>query len=289
MVRNDNPIDTEDFREWLRANTNLLEGSINLYVRTIRSFLDKYPEINLDNINDFVSKSFRQSHSYYVKYSFRPFLQYMDQEDLYKKIVPVKMKPRKKLGKYLPEEMIRQIIQNIRKQEMQDIATLQYATGARARGIITLKEENIDKDFDENVIRLRLEEKGGKESMTFLDRRYGIVLDKYMRGSPGYLFLPGRLVHAEEPELERAINTKRTYFYNKLRESAMELGHDHFGTHDFRRNVVEILKKKGTPLPIIQKVLGHSNIRTTLRYFDDNPEQIQDTIIGHQNARHTKE
>jgi len=275
-------MDQLKFRNWLRKNTNLKEGSIRLYSRTIAHYLEKYEEVRLESVNEFVSESFRHKRSYYMKFAFFHYLRFIKKENLYKKIVPVKLRPRKKFGKYLKESLIRKIIINIRKDKFQDIAMLQYATGARAREIITLREENIDFDFSEEVIRIRLEGKGGRERVTFLSQKLKGYLEKYLQGKGGYLFLPASMNLASEEELETAINTQRTYFYNQLRESAHSLGLEGFGTHDFRRNVAEIVRKKHKDPFLVKKILGHANINTTLRYFSDSPEDVEQAITSHQ-------
>lgn len=275
----------EQFKEWLRKNTNLAESSIQLYGRTILNYLTIYDdEISLSNINDFVSKSFREKNCTYKKFAFRKYLEYIKKPSLYEKIVPVKTPPRKKMGKYLPKNMILKIIHNIRGDKFQDIAMLQFATGARAREIITLKEENIDFDDigGDNVIRLRLEGKGGKERMTYIEMKYEALLQKYMAGSKGYIFLEDPARFADEAMLQRMIDTQRSYLYNRLKDSAQELGIERFGTHDFRRNVASILEKTGFRYRTIQRVLGHSDLKTTMRYFNESPEDIKEATITHQ-------
>lgn len=272
----------DKFREWLRNNTNLLDGSINLYVRTIKHFFREHQEVNKDNLNKFISDSFRDSNSFYVKYAFKHYLKFINRKSLYEGLVEVKIKPRKKLGTYLPERMIRKIILNIHKDPFMDIALLQYATGARAKEIITLKEEKIDLEFNEKIIRIMLEGKGGKERPVFLSKQFEPILKKYLKGKAGFLFLAESSLYAEEIDIERIVATKRTYLYNELRKSALSLGINSFGTHDFRRNVAEILKRKTGDIRLVQKALGHASIMTTVRYFDDNPEDVKEAMMRHQ-------
>ena len=137
-------MDLDNFVTWLRDNTDLSESSIQLYGRTIKSYLNEYPEISIENLNKYITHSFRDSSSLYVKYALKHYLNFIGKSYLYSQLVNVKLKPRKKLGIYLPKDHIIKIIKNITREEFLDIAWLQYATAARAREIITLKEENID-------------------------------------------------------------------------------------------------------------------------------------------------
>jgi len=271
------------FKDWLRDNTSLLEGSINLYVRTINRYLKIYDnKVSLENINQFISKSFRESQSPHVKYSFKYYLEFVKKPNLYYKIIKVRTLPRKKMGVYLQEGMIKTIIGNMRDEKYRDIALLQFATGKRAREIITMKEEKIDFDYDENVIKVIVEKKGGREDVAFLSKEYTVILKKYIIGKAGYLFIPRNLVLEDSSEKEKKFNNYRTYYYKVLHKAAIEAGVEKFGTHDFRRNVAEIIKKNTKDIRLVQKLLGHASITTTMRYFQDHDEDVQDAIIKHQ-------
>jgi len=274
-----------EFKDWLRDNTSLLEGSINLYTRTIKRYLKSADnKIDLENINRFISKSFRESQSPHVKYAFKYYLAFIKKPNLYYKLIKVRNMPRKKLGVYLPESMIKSIIGNIKQDLYRDIAIIQYATGKRAREIITIKEEKINIEHDNNIIKITVEKKGGKEDVAFLSKSYKTILDKYMMGKAGYLFLPRNLRYEDTPEKEKKFNNQRTYYYNALKTAALDTGIERFGTHDFRRNVAEIIKKKTNDIRVVQKLLGHASITTTMRYFSEDDQDVQDAIMEHQNG-----
>jgi integrase/recombinase XerD len=44
--------------------------------------------------------------------------------------------------------------------------------------------------------------------------------------------------------------------------------------HSFRRTLATLLRRNGEPLEVIQKILGHKNIQTTIGYIEITPEQI---------------
>lgn len=271
----------DSYPDWLRENTALSESSISLYARTARRFFEDGHQIEPGQINAYIAQSFRNSHSCYVKYTFRYLLKFLGKSKIYKGLIPVKVPPRKRMGKHYPERMVRKIILNIRKELLRDQALLQYKTGARAREIITLREENIDFDFSPDILKARLIGKGGKERPTFLSKDCAEILQKYCKGTARYLFLhEGCAVDPEQ--LERAVNTNRSYLYEALKVSAHELGLSGFGTHDFRRNVAERIRKLTKDPYVAKKILGHSKIETTLRYFDESPEDVQEAIINMQ-------
>ena len=191
----------------------------------------------------------------------------------------MKVKPQKKFGHYQPDHVVQKIILNIKDDEYKDIALLMYSTGARAREIITLKEENIDFDYKDKIIRLRLIGKGQKQRFTYTNSKLKNILEKYCSGKAGYLFIHNS---DDNQELEKLINNKRTYLYNRLFESSDNLGFGHFGTHDFRRNVAQKIRRNTNDIFLVKKILGHVNINTTMRYFDQFDPEIENSIIKHQ-------
>jgi len=275
-------LDNQKLMKYFKENTNLKISSIRVYMRTIRKFYKDYKEINLDNLNAFISNSTRSQRSDYVPFALKHLLKFEKKHSLMSKLIRANKKPRKKLGVYLSKDLIKQIILNIKKKEYYAMAMLQYATGARAREIITLKEENIDLSYNNDIIRLRFEGKGGKERISFISGEFRNHIKKYIKGEAGYIFMGKHVSLLNEEDLEITINNERTYYYKALHESALSLGLTGFGTHDFRRNVAEGLRRRKADLRTIQKILGHASINTTARYFDDNPEDIKDLIVEHQ-------
>lgn len=52
-----------------------------------------------------------------------------------------------------------------------------------------------------------------------------------------------------------------------LREMGKKLGGEKVHTHKFRRTMVTRAIEKGMPIEQVQKILGHEQIDTTLRYY----------------------
>lgn len=275
-------LDEYKLLKYFKQNTNLKIGSIKRYMTPIRKYCKEFNDIDLDSINAFISMNTRERRSYYVIFAMKHFLKFSKKYKYLDKLIKANKKPRKKLGVYLSKDLIKKIILNINDKRYYAMAMLQYATGARAREIITLKEENIDLNYNHDIIRLRFEGKGGKERISFISGEFKDLLKKYLKGHAGFIFLPDHVKLLSEEDLETIINNERTYYHTELRQSALSIGLDGFGTHDFRRNVAEGLRRRKADLRTIQKILGHASINTTARYFDDNPEDIKDMIVDHQ-------
>lgn len=275
--------DIDRFTEYLRTYTSIAESSVRLYARTISRYIDQQNELTIDNINRFVSQSFRESRSTYVKYAFQYYLKYMGKESWYKKIVKAKVRSKKKPNKRYSKEVIQSIIDNISREKYRDMSRIQYATGARAREIITIKEENIDMSHSNNAISIYIIGKGDKARHIFLSRyQFEPLLRKYMRDRAGYIFLDHCYNIADDPELEVAIDTQRRYMDLYLQEAIDRIGLQGFGTHDFRRNVAEIITTD-RGIKAAQMALGHSDARTTMNYLNSNRnEEVEDAMIRHQ-------
>ena len=276
-------INIDKFHEWLRRNTSLAESSILLYVRTINRFLQNYKEINKDNINNFISERMRESNSTYIKFPFKIFLQFIGRPTLYYSLINLKRNPRKKFGKFIPKYRVEKIISNIKNQIHKDMATLQFYTASRFRGIATLTSENIDYDYSDDVVRLRLLDKGGKEHMKFLLKtKFLNIIKKYDKNDT-YLFLPKDAQFCNNIELERLLNTCHRYYFKSIRKAANIEGIERFGTHDLRRNMADYLISKGISERDLKNFLGHRSIINTEKYFQDNPNAIIDVMINVQN------
>lgn len=276
-----------EFRLWLYGNTTLKASTINLYVRTINAYLEKYNgEINIVWMNEFITDSFRKTNSPYKKYSFKFFLKFLKKSNFYEKLVKVKEKPRKNPGKYISDDMVKNIIKHIKKEKYRDIAVIQYATGARSVGVLTLEEQKIDIDYKPDVVRIWMNEKRNKEVCKFISRDiFEKHLKKYLTGSANYLFLTKqKFIHREiaEEDLERSIRNEYQYYLEALTESANFFNMKSFGTHNLRRNFAERLKRAGANQNTVKKALGHSDIRTTQLYYDEDEVDVEQAMLGHQ-------
>lgn len=68
---------------------------------------------------------------------------------------------------------------------------------------------------------------------------------------------------------------------DKILRTALEktgLGSKGYSSHSTRRTLATILGRRGTDVRIIQKLLGHSDIKSTIRYIEDDPEQLERAI-----------
>lgn len=264
-----------EFGNWLREHTSLLESTIDSYTRVIRRFLEGYGEVTLDNINKFVSDSFRNKRSGYVKYAFREYLRAVGQYDLYGQVVKVRHKPRKKHGTFIPQEDLLRIVNKTNPEAYRIVAMIQMCTGARAHEVLAIKQADIKFNSKEKELMIVLITKGMKKQQKYIPVRFQkeimIFTEKVNRQFP---FLRGRY----SGSMKKSQYNNYRYYYAAVKRAAISVGFPEFTTHDFRRNFAEALGKIGFRIQDIQKALGHSRIETTMKYMDESRETHKEAV-----------
>lgn len=273
-------IDVDLFEEWLRRTTNLGERSIRLYTRTIRRFLSLYPEVTIENINDFIFKSSKERRSVYVRYAFKYLLTFLDRKDEYKDVVSVRQPVKKRVGCYLPKEEIIKIIENIKDERYKMVALIQFLTGARAHDVLSFnKNDVIEKD---ETLFLRLIPKGRrKEHIVVIPKKFKERVLNFIEVSTSeYPFLRGDISN-----ITRAVDNNYKYYFDALKKSAKLCGYPEFSTHDFRRNFAEDLRENETDIIEISNMLGHSSPIYTLHYLQQNKADMKKRIQSAEKIR----
>jgi len=132
-------------------------------------------------------------------------------------------------------------------------------------------------DYDPATGGLRIDGKGSKERMAYVDGGARRAIERWLLvrgGAPGALLCPvdrcGRL------EI-RGISEQA--IFAACRRRADEAGIEAFSPHDLRRSFVSDLLDAGADLPSVQKLAGHANPATTLRY-DRRGERAKQRAIG---------
>jgi len=169
--------------------------------------------------------------------------------------------PRPKKGLQLPkvlskEEMIRLIkaIENIKHKTM---IMLGYACGLRVSEITALELKDIDEDRRLLFIRRA---KGKKDRVVGLSPVMIVMLREYKKQYKplAYLF-EGQ--QKEKPYSTRSLES--IIKAAKAKAGINKTGSMHMLRHSFATHLID----KGTDVVFIQKLLGHNDIKTTLRYL----------------------
>lgn len=121
------------------------------------------------------------------------------------------------------------------------------------------------KDYDKNHQELRiLGSKGNKDRIAYLPEKTDEAIKEWLQvreGGKGSLFC--RIRKGDHLEY-CALTSQAIYFILKMR--AESAGIQEISPHDSRRTYISNLLEKGVDVMVVQKMAGHANLNTTLRY-----------------------
>lgn len=145
---------------------------------------------------------------------------------------------------------------------LKPIVTVALKTGMRRGEIFHLKWDNIDFDFGFIDV---LETKSGKARKIPFSDKLREVFDSLDRLSE-YVF-------TNPKTLKPYVDIKKAWA-TALREADIK----NLRFHDLRHTFATRLVEKGVPLPVVQELLGHAKISTTMRYAHVIPHQKIEAI-----------
>ena len=150
------------------------------------------------------------------------------------------------------------------QRQQADIVRLLLLTGCRRGEIVQLRWSELRDDT------LMLEEsKTGPRSVP-LNSQARRILDRQPRNGSPFVFPSPR-----DPSRPRSHNL--TLWYRVRREAGIE----DVRLHDLRHTVASHAVMNGVPVPVVSRLLGHSNVRMTLRYAhlgDRDIERAAETV-----------
>ena len=178
---------------------------------------------------------------------------------------PVRPKKKKVLPKVIPKKVILKMIDLTSNIKHRLVLELLYSSGLRLSELISLKREDID--FYSNTLRVH-SGKGGKDRVTVFSESIKNDLFDYVSKtnfSSDFLF-EGRTGKYSKKTVQKIVEQSA----DRVRvngEFGSELFiprriHPHMLRHSFATHLLEA----GTDLRLIQKLLGHSSIKTTQGY-----------------------
>ncbi len=172
----------------------------------------------------------------------------------------VKPNPRKKLTRFLSQEELHRLhgvldhyenLERIRPaQRMQiDIVRLLMLTGCRKNEIIRLQKREV---FGASL-RLLASKTGPRP--VFLNAEARAIIERHMAGGSVFVFPSPR-------DPDRPIYQDLPLWYAIRKEAGVE----DVRLHDLRHSFASHAVMQGTPLPVVARLLGHSQTTMTLRY-----------------------
>jgi site-specific recombinase XerD len=244
------------FEEKLRYK-NYSERSISLYSSYLSSF------INIEKIKDPYQVTtqqiilFLENHQYtsisqqnqYIG-AIKLFARYiLNKKDIHLSKIE-RPKSEKKLPRVVDGDFIKEKLSKIENLKHKAILTLTYSVGLRVSEIVNLKIEDIDSK--RMLIHIK-NAKGRKDRLLPLSPNVLNLLREYFKQ-----YRPKEYLFNGQTSNKYSIGSCQQIYKKYIEES----GHIHTLRHSCATNLLE----NGTDLRLIQKILGHSNVKTTEIY-----------------------
>jgi integrase/recombinase XerD len=228
----------------------------------IRHYLVDYQQINncskvtVDNVRRNISS----------------FFSWLEEEDYILKS-PMrrihKIKTRQQVKETISDEAIEQLRDSCACRRDLAMIDLLYSTGIRVGELVNLNIADVNFESRECVVF----GKGDKERKVYFDAKAKLHLQEYI--SERTDDNPALFVTLDEPHTRLKISGVEI----RLRNLGRKLHLHKIHPHKFRRTMATRAIDKGMPIEQVQKILGHSQIDTTMRYAIVNQNNVK---ISHQ-------
>lgn len=228
----------------------------------IRAYLVDYQKINncskvtVDNIRRNISS----------------FFSWLEEEDYILK------SPMKRIHKIKTKQQVKEIISDEAIEQLRDhcecsrdlaIIDLLYSTGIRVGELVNLNISDIDFEERECIVF----GKGDKERKVYFDAKAKIHLQQYLNSRTDRN--PALFVTLDAPHDRLKISGVEI----RIRKLGRKLNMLKVHPHKFRRTMATRAIDKGMPIEQVQKILGHSQIDTTMQYAIVNQANVK---VSHQ-------
>lgn len=203
-----------------------------------------------------------------VRRNISSFFSWLEEEDYILKS-PMKrihkIKTKTVVKNTISDEGIEKLRDNCKEKRDLAIIDLLYSTGIRVGELVNLNIDDIDLEGRECVVY----GKGDKERKVYFDAKAKIHLKEY---------IDTRIDHNEALFVTLDAPYDRLKISGveiRLRKLGRELELDRVYPHKFRRTMATRAIDKGMPIEQVQKILGHSQIDTTMQYAMVNQNNVK--------------
>lgn len=253
------------------------ERTIRYYQTTVEHLLSQTSnsvrKITTEEMRDYLSNYQKRNNCSNVtvdnvRRNISSFFSWLEEEDYILKS-PMKrihkIKTKKVVKNVISDEGIEKLRDNCTEQRDLAIIDLLYSTGIRVGELVNLNIEDIDFEGRECVVY----GKGDKERRVYFDAKAKVHLKNYIESrndNNDALF-----VTLDAPYDRLKISGVEI----RLRKLGRELDLDRIHPHKFRRSMATRAIDKGMPIEQVQKILGHSQIDTTMQYAMVNQSNVK--------------
>ena len=249
--------------QYYRVTVERLLQTVNTPLRKmtteeIRRYLVDYQKINncgkvtIDNVRRNISS----------------FFSWLEEEDYILK------SPMRRIHKIKTKQPVKETISDEAIERLRDsckcvrdlaMIDLLYSTGIRVGELVNLNRSEIDFEARECIVF----GKGDKERRVYFDAKAKLHLQDYLRSRTDTN--PALFVTLDAPFDRLKISGVEI----RLRELGRALHLDKIHPHKFRRTMATRAIDKGMPIEQVQKILGHSQIDTTMQYAIVNQNNVK--------------
>lgn len=253
------------------------ERTIKYYKVTVEHMLNRIPvevrKITTDDIRSYLAE-YQQINSCSkvtvdnVRRNLSSFFSWLEEEDYILKS-PMrrihKIKTKQPVKEIITDEMIERIRDNCKCARDLAMIDLLYSTGIRVGELVGLNKSDIDFEERECIVY----GKGDKERRVYFDAKAKLHLQNYLNSRTDNN--PALFVTLDAP-FERL---KISGVEIRVRELGRRLNIEKIHPHKFRRTMATRAIDKGMPIEQVQKILGHSQIDTTMQYAIVNQNNVK--------------
>ena len=253
------------------------ERTISYYQTTVKHLLSKTEtsvrKITTEEMREYLSNYQKRNNCSTVtidnvRRNISSFFSWLEEEDYILKS-PMrrihKIKTKTVVKSTISDEGIELLRDNCKEKRDLAIIDLLYSTGIRVGELVNLNIDDIDLEGREYIVY----GKGDKERRVYFDAKAKVHLKEYIetrKDDNKALF-----VTLDSPHDRLKISGVEI----RLRKLGRELNLERIHPHKFRRSMATRAIDKGMPIEQVQKILGHSQIDTTMKYAMVNQNNVK--------------
>lgn len=253
------------------------ERTLSYYKTTVEKLLDRITDpirkVTTDDIREYLANyqglnDCSKTTIDNIRRNISSFFTWLEEEDYIIK------SPMRRIHKIKTTKTVKEVISDEEIEKMRDkcknlrdlaIIDLLYSTGIRIGELVRLNIDDIDFEERECIVF----GKGDKERRVYFDAKTKIHLMSYINSRSDTN--PALFVSLDAPYDRLQISGVEI----RLRRLGRELGINKVHPHKFRRTMATRAIDKGMPIEQVQKLLGHSQIDTTMHYAIVNQTNVK--------------
>jgi site-specific recombinase xerD len=253
------------------------ERTLSYYKTTVEKLLDGITDpirkVTTDDIREYLANyqglnDCSKTTIDNIRRNISSFFTWLEEEDYIIK------SPMRRIHKIKTTKTVKEVISDEEIEKMRDkcknlrdlaIIDLLYSTGIRIGELVRLNIDDIDFEERECIVF----GKGDKERRVYFDAKTKIHLMSYINSR--FDTNPALFVTLDVPYNRLQISGVEI----RLRRLGRELGINKVHPHKFRRTMATRAIDKGMPIEQVQKLLGHSQIDTTMHYAIVNQTNVK--------------